>query len=366
MPRQYRVYHGEIYEDAGGYTLDPHGSWDESDVLLQFKPWHDPLLFYKYLNHLAEWREEGGEVYLRGDSGPTKVERGQLYKSLPELGKVPGWGKDKVRRTLKLLEKVGKITVEARRNGMMITIVDYARYQDPKFYRATRARHDSDETPEKRTAKRDGKCDAGNLPAASTDSTAVRGGPATPIATVLASCVRRGCDGNITPNPVLDCKTPDARARDDGGSVDRITWQAIAKVIELDLWRFCPEEIKAMQLRQAASAGSPPATLGPTVRSLLLQEAVRLGVLPAPEAEAPIQAEPEVRAAPAAEVEHPGEDDCLIEPEAPAPDRALVRQELEQSWAEDRAGRLICSEPEAPGCAIRQVREPPGEDGRGG
>jgi hypothetical protein len=58
------------------------------------------------------------------------AERGQFHTSLRNLGKAWGWGKNRVARFLELLQEHEMIGTVAGQSGMLITICNYAKYQD--------------------------------------------------------------------------------------------------------------------------------------------------------------------------------------------------------------------------------------------
>ena len=58
------------------------------------------------------------------------VERGQLHTSLRALGTCFSWGKNKVSRFIDRLEKEKMIGTVAGQSGLLITICNYAKYQD--------------------------------------------------------------------------------------------------------------------------------------------------------------------------------------------------------------------------------------------
>lgn len=60
------------------------------------------------------------------------VERGQFHTSLRNLSTAFGWGKNKVARYLEKLNDYGLIGTVAGQSGCMITICNYAKYQNKK------------------------------------------------------------------------------------------------------------------------------------------------------------------------------------------------------------------------------------------
>ncbi len=128
----YKLYHGKPYPDPEGFTINPRRWWAE-ERLLEEQPWH-PALFWQYLIHLAVWDHKGRRVRRGGEI--VIVERGQLFHSLRFLGQRPGWGKDRVKSELARLEEDGRIELEARHGGTLITIINYDPYQDIEWYLA--------------------------------------------------------------------------------------------------------------------------------------------------------------------------------------------------------------------------------------
>ena len=59
-----------------------------------------------------------------------EVARGQYHTSLRTLGETFGWGKNKVSRYLDKLVRYGMIGTVAGQSGVLITICNYAKYQD--------------------------------------------------------------------------------------------------------------------------------------------------------------------------------------------------------------------------------------------
>jgi hypothetical protein len=60
----------------------------------------------------------------------VKVERGQFHTSLRNLGKAWRWGKWKVQNYLKRLEEHDMIRTAYGQSGVLITLCNYAKYQD--------------------------------------------------------------------------------------------------------------------------------------------------------------------------------------------------------------------------------------------
>ena len=83
--------------------------------------WIDLLLM---VNH------KDGEFML----GMTKmnIRRGQKWTSIGKLADRWKWGRDKVTRYLNLLESEGMIYQERTNRGLLITVVNYANFQDFK------------------------------------------------------------------------------------------------------------------------------------------------------------------------------------------------------------------------------------------
>lgn len=87
----------------------------------------DPALTLIWLQ-LISWanfkdgKGAGGEIVLRG----------QVLTSYSELGKTFGYGKQVVRRCLKYLVDNEKINTLTNTRGIVVTILNYDKYQDPK------------------------------------------------------------------------------------------------------------------------------------------------------------------------------------------------------------------------------------------
>jgi hypothetical protein len=267
---------------AGGFIFEAHSFW-EDDVLLQIKPWRDLALFYRYLYHLAEWDHGGSERDRRGDGAPTRVERGQVYMSLQELGEKPGWGKDKVRRELARLEKLGKVIVECRHGATLVTIVDFESSQDSERYRATVARRSKRE-------KCDAQRDAANSTTTSQDSPCLEGVHATLNATLEARKVRRDNAAlDPLPSPPFPQEVRESSARARGaepqaalarleGEATPCSWWAIANAVRTGFWTGYSDTIRRMLLAEASSAGPPTEEIEPEIRAGLFREAVQLGL----------------------------------------------------------------------------------------
>jgi len=294
MAGGHRVYRGRVYDDPHGYNYEPRSWWD-TDPLLEIKPWKDLALFWKYLIHLAVWEWEGREVWRKGDAAPVRVKRGQLYVSLRELGKKPGWSPSKVARALELFEKDGRAVTESRSRGTLITLVNYETYQDPDFYRGTHSQVGSGQKGQKCDGNRDGDWDTTEDLFSSRVRTRCKRGPGTRSETGSGTVTEQTRDGNI----VKTGKTLNLPAGDrDRAKLstplstfpqepDRTpcTWHTIAHAISNELWPRIPDNVKPCLIAEASTFGPPPAEIDSRLRDALIREAARHGIsLPSSEA----------------------------------------------------------------------------------
>ncbi len=282
MADRLRIYRGRPYKDPGGYLYEPR-CWWEDDPLLNVKPWH-VALFWKYLVYLAVWDPRGRKV--RRGGAIVDLERGQLYHSLRWLGTRPGWAKDRVARELALLEDDGRIRVEARQGGTVVTIVGYDPWQDPAFYAETPPSGNNACKPEKRDAERYRSQDRAS------------GLNPPDVNPVLAHAprqdprqeARHGRDSDETVLMKSGEEREDARARgatpqaaparSDKPDPDRPTWRSIIAACKFEFWFRAPDIARADMIATALQQGPPPDDLPADVR----KDALELGfVLPEPE-----------------------------------------------------------------------------------
>lgn len=96
-------------------------------------------------------------IMYRGE--PMTVKRGQLAVSLVFLAKEWGWSRERVRRFLRALECDKMVHTERTSNGTLITIENYAKFQDVRHTDET-----ADETPRvaSRIASRETQKNKGN------------------------------------------------------------------------------------------------------------------------------------------------------------------------------------------------------------
>lgn len=88
--------------------------------------WNDDEPFSKrdaFIDLLLRTNHKHNSVYGR------PVSRGQHWTSINKLATRWHWDKRKVRRTLDLFQLDGKITYESTKQGVMITIVNYSKWQ---------------------------------------------------------------------------------------------------------------------------------------------------------------------------------------------------------------------------------------------
>ena len=83
--------------------------------------------FHAWVWMISEARYKPEVVQPRGE--PITLLRGQLFARECDLVEIFGWSRGRVRRTLKLFEDEGMITVERLRSGTVITIANYEQYQ---------------------------------------------------------------------------------------------------------------------------------------------------------------------------------------------------------------------------------------------
>lgn len=98
----------------------------EDDVL-----WQDPEPFSKRaawidLILMANHKDSSFLMGMR----KINIKRGQKWTSIGKLCDRWHWGRDKVSRYLNLLESEGMIWQERTNHGLLITVVNYAKYQD--------------------------------------------------------------------------------------------------------------------------------------------------------------------------------------------------------------------------------------------
>lgn len=98
--------------------------------------------------------------HTEGKSSGTIIKRGQLFTSLNEIKEGLCWyvgyrkmsyTKDHTKKAMKALKKASMITTNVSTKGMLITICNYDRFQDPKNYESTNesTNESTDEAPMK-------------------------------------------------------------------------------------------------------------------------------------------------------------------------------------------------------------------------
>ena len=92
----------------------------EDDVMSEREAW-------VWLIEAAAWKDTRRRN-LKGER--IEVARGQYHTSLRTLGETFGWGKNKVSRYLDKLVRYEMIGTVAGQSGVLITICNYAKYQD--------------------------------------------------------------------------------------------------------------------------------------------------------------------------------------------------------------------------------------------
>lgn len=123
--------------------------WDDDEPYTKAQAW-------MYLLICANHTET--KIYF--DGGLLTVERGQYITSIRKLADKFLWSRDKVSKFLKLLESDNMATVKADTKKTLITIVNYAKYQDSESDNRTQNGHgaDTEQTPDSH------KTDTGQTP----------------------------------------------------------------------------------------------------------------------------------------------------------------------------------------------------------
>lgn len=111
---------------SGWFRLER--GWRECDVFATDEPFTEREA-WAWLIEKAAWKSC---VRRAGKGERVEVERGQFHTSLRTLGSIWGWGKNKVSRYLERLECHDMIGTVAGQSGMLITICNYAKYQDAR------------------------------------------------------------------------------------------------------------------------------------------------------------------------------------------------------------------------------------------
>lgn len=79
------------------------------------------------------------------------LQRGQLFTRERDLVDIFGWSRGRVRRTLKLFEDAGMISLERTRSGTIITITNYEKYQPRTLDGTTERTYDGTSKPVENT-----------------------------------------------------------------------------------------------------------------------------------------------------------------------------------------------------------------------
>lgn len=82
--------------------------------------WIDLILLAKYKQEKFPYKD-----------GITEGQRGTVYRSISWLAERWGWGRDRTRRFLDLLQEDGMITIVATTHQTTITLVNYEKFQNP-------------------------------------------------------------------------------------------------------------------------------------------------------------------------------------------------------------------------------------------
>lgn len=103
-------------------------------ILLYRKAEDNPVLQCEQFDRFHAWvwlveKANFKRVTIPFDGGYKTLQRGQLLTSGRQLSKAWGWGRNRVRTFLELLQKNGMITTSRASNGTIITIENYSVYQ---------------------------------------------------------------------------------------------------------------------------------------------------------------------------------------------------------------------------------------------
>lgn len=253
MSKGYRLYEGRAYPDPEGFTIDPRRTWRE-DPLLQIKPWH-PFMLWKFLIYLAVWDWDG--VKVRRGNEIMVLERGQLFYSMRYLAEAAGWKKDKVSLELKRWERDGRITLEPRHNGTLITIENYDPYQDIEWYRGAPSSGRDLDTPRKRRHETRQKTRQGEVPT----EPDVRHGLAPVGRHETRQFTRRRRDADATNNKSVNSVNTRALTRQTPTAPPPATWNGIRNLRDCGVWKLAPDHERERQLLEAANAEPAPPEL---------------------------------------------------------------------------------------------------------
>jgi hypothetical protein len=99
-----------------------HPLWTKGGSKSDFEAWLDILQLATWAPRRERWT--GGRSPRK-----IKIERGTFHATQAELGARWGWVRQKVQRLLKYLVETESITYTSDRTGVLITILNYARYQ---------------------------------------------------------------------------------------------------------------------------------------------------------------------------------------------------------------------------------------------
>lgn len=103
-----------------------HRGWRDTDGLSRSAVFSECEAWLWLLENCAwkpmsRWNGKGEEIHLRP---------GQMHVSLRSLSAAWGWSKSRVERFLERLERVKKARQESGQSGTVLTIVNWAKYQD--------------------------------------------------------------------------------------------------------------------------------------------------------------------------------------------------------------------------------------------
>lgn len=109
---------------SGWVRLDR--SWHKTDCLKQNEPFCERAAWVWLISNAA-WKD----TFRHGPKGELiEVKRGQIHVSLSSLETAFNWSKKKVRGFINRLESGHMVGTERAQSGTLITICNYAKYQD--------------------------------------------------------------------------------------------------------------------------------------------------------------------------------------------------------------------------------------------
>jgi len=258
MSKGFKMYGEKAYPDPEGFTIDPRRTWRD-DPLLQIKPWH-PFIVWKFLIYLAVWDWDGLKV--RRGNEMMLLERGQLFYSTRYLAEAAGWKKDAMWNELQRWQKDGRITLEPRHQGTLITIVNYDPYQDIEWYIGAPSPGDDRPPPSKRRREprrepRQGEQQAGPD---------VRGGMQRLGRHDSRQERRRRRDTDATNNKSVKTVNTRALTRQTPTAPTPATWKGIRNLRDCGVWKLAPDQERTRLLLEAAHAGPAPDDLADWAR----------------------------------------------------------------------------------------------------